>query len=68
MPPDAARYAAMSDPDRNPAFQRLWQDPCQALPAPSPAPFVSIGDAAQRIINRIHDERLRRQIREVFGE
>jgi hypothetical protein len=65
---DAARYAAMSDPDRNPAFRRLWQDPCRALPAPPPQPFNSIGDVAARVVARIRDDRLRRKIREVFGE
>lgn len=28
---DAARYAAMADPDRNPAFRRIWTE---SAPAP----------------------------------
>lgn len=28
---DAARYAAMADPDRNPAFRRIWTE----TPAPA---------------------------------
>ena len=72
MPPDAARYAAMSDPDQNPAFQRLWEDPqLPGNPGEVPPPFVSIGDAAQRVLaamNPASEERLARQVREVFGD
>ena len=63
MPPDAARYAAMSDPEQNPAFRRLWEDP-----DPPPRPFVSVGEAVRRAMSETSEERLARQIREVFGE
>lgn len=63
---DAARYAAMSDPEQNPAFLRLWEDP-----EPPPRPFVSIGEAARRALpalNPASEQRLARQTQEVFGD
>lgn len=62
---DAARYAAMSDPDANPAFRRVWEDP-----EPPPRPFLSVGEATRRVLpalNPASETRLARQIREVFG-
>jgi hypothetical protein len=44
---DAATVAAMSDPERNPAFRRRWHDtPCRETAPPRP-PALESGDAIE---------------------
>ena len=58
--PDTARYAAMSDPDRNPAFGRRWSEhhPEQ--------PFQTLGQVVLRVAEEANRKRHERLIREVF--
>jgi hypothetical protein len=57
---DTATAAAMSDPERNPAFRRRWQDGPRAPRWSSPPAVVEPGDAVE-LTGRELLERWRRE-------
>ena len=61
---DAAAAAAMSDPQRNPAFRRRWQDQPDHLArtdAPAPKPDDALELTGRALLEQWRRERMQRE-------